>query len=117
MTEPNQETSASPQLPPGARFGHYEIIQRLGMGGMGEVYCAKDTRLERDVAIKILSPEQCCRPEALMRFEREARSACALNHPNIVTIYEIGEVNEARFIAMELVKGDTLRELLNSGPI
>ena len=117
MIEPNQEISASLQLSPGARFGHYEVIQRLGVGGMGEVYCARDTRLERDVAIKILSPEQCCRPDALVRFEREARSACALNHPNIVTIYEIGEVNEARFIAMELVKGETLRELLASGPI
>ena len=117
MTERNPEPSPSPQLSPGSRFGNYEVIQRLGVGGMGEVYCARDTRLERDVAIKILSPEQCCRPDALVRFEREARSACALNHPNIVTIYEIGEVNEARFIAMELVKGETLRELLASGPI
>ncbi len=117
MTEPNQEISASPQLSPGARFGHYEVMQRLGVGGMGEVYRAKDTRLERDVAIKILASQQCCRPEALVRFEREARSACALNHPNIVTIYEIGEVDEARFIAMELVKGETLRDLLASGPI
>jgi len=84
---------------------------------MGEVYRARDTRLERDVAIKILSLEQCCRPEALARFEQEARAACALNHSNIVTIYEIGEVNGARFIAMELVNGETLRELLAPGPI
>ena len=84
---------------------------------MGEVYRARDTRLERDVAIKILAREQCCRPDAMVRFEREARSACALNHPNIVTIYEIGEVDGARFIAMELVKGETLRELLAAGPI
>ncbi len=117
MTEPNQEISASPQLSPGARFGNYEVLQFLGAGGMGEVYRARDSRLERDVAIKILSPQQCCRPDALMRFEREARSACALNHPNIVTVYEIGEVAGARFIAMELVKGETLRELLTAGPI
>ncbi len=117
MTEPHQEIPASPQLSPGARFGNYEVLQHLGKGGMGEVYRARDTRLERDIAIKILSPEQCCRPDAMVRFEREARSACALNHPNIVTIYEIGEVDGAQFIAMELVKGGTLRELLAPGPI
>ncbi len=117
MTEPNQETSASPQLSPGGRFGNYEVLQHLGKGGMGEVYRARDARLERDIAIKILAREQCCRPDAMVRFEREARSACALNHPNIVTIYEIGEVDGARFIAMELVKGETLRELLAAGPI
>jgi predicted ATPase len=117
MTEPNQGKTASPRLLPGARFGNYEVRQRLGVGGMGEVYRARDTRLERDIAIKILSSEQCCQPEALVRFEREARSACALNHPNIVTIYEIGEVNGTRFIAMEVVNGQTLRELLALGPI
>lgn len=117
MTEPNQEISGSSQLSPGARFGHYEILNRLGSGGMGEVYRARDTRLERDVAIKILSLEQCCRPDALARFEQEARAACALNHPNIVTIYEIGEANGARFIAMELVNGETLRQLLAPDPI
>lgn len=117
MTEPNQKISASAQLPPGTRFGNFEVLNLLGAGGMGEVYRARDSRLERDVAIKILSMEQCCRPDALARFEREARAACALNHPNIVTIYEIGEVNGARFIAMELVAGETLRELIRSGPI
>jgi predicted ATPase len=104
-------------LSPGTRFGSYEILQRLGAGGMGEVYRAKDTRLEREVAIKTLSLEWCSQPEALSRFEQEARSACALNHPNIVTIYELGHVNGTRYIAMELVTGDTLRELLASGPI
>ena len=102
---------------PGTRFGSYEILQRLGAGGMGEVYRAKDTRLEREVAIKTLSLDHCSRPEALSRFEQEARSACALNHPNIVTIYELGHVNGTRFIAMELVEGETLRALLASGPI
>jgi len=99
------------------RFGIYEILQRLGAGGMGEVYRAMDTRLEREVAIKTLSLERCSQPDALARFEHEARSACALNHPNIVTIYELGHVNGTRYIAMELVNGETVRELLASGPI
>ncbi len=84
---------------------------------MGEVYRARDIRLEREVAIKTLSLELCSQPEALSRFEQEARSACALNHPNIVTIYELGHVNGTRYIAMELVIGETVRELLDSGPI
>jgi predicted ATPase/serine/threonine protein kinase len=109
--------SASSTLSPGTRFGSYEILQRLGGGGMGEVYRAKDTRLGREVAIKTLSVEHCSQPEALSRFEQEARSACALNHPNIVTIYELGQVNGTRYIAMELVTGETVRELLASGPI
>jgi predicted ATPase/serine/threonine protein kinase len=104
-------------LSPGARFGSYEIIEPLGAGGMGEVYRAKDTRLHREVAIKTLSLERCSHPEALSRFEREARAASALNHPNIVTIYELGHENGTRYIAMELVDGETLRSLLASGPI
>jgi predicted ATPase len=104
-------------LSPGTRFGNYEILQRLGAGGMGEVYRAKDTRLDREVAIKTLSLERLAQPEALARFEKEARSASALNHPNIVTIYELGHVNSTRYIAMELVDGETLRQLLASGPI
>ncbi len=84
---------------------------------MGEVYRARDTRLEREVALKTLSLELSSQPEALARFEQEARSACALNHPNIVTIYELGLVNGTRYIAMELVTGETVRELLTSGPI
>ncbi len=106
-----------PNVSPGARFGSYEILERLGIGGMGEVYRAKDTRLDRAVAIKIVSPDCYSRPEALSRFEREARSACALNHPNIVTIYELGQVDNTRYIAMELVDGETVRGLLASGPI
>jgi len=104
-------------LSPGTRFGSYEILERLGAGGMGEVYRAKDTRLGREVAIKTLSLEQCSQPEALLRFEQEARSACALNHPNIVTIYELGHVNGTHYISMELVIGETVRKLLDSGPI
>jgi predicted ATPase len=99
------------------RFGSYQILQRLGAGGMGEVYRARDTRLAREVALKTLPLELCSQPEALSRFEQEARSACALNHPNIVTIYEFGHVDGTRYISMELVLGDTVRELLASGPI
>jgi predicted ATPase len=84
---------------------------------MGEVYRAKDTRLDREVAIKTLPLDRCSHPEALSRFEREARAASALNHPNIVTIYELGHENGTRYIAMELVDGETLRSLLASGPI
>ncbi len=104
-------------LSPGARFGTYEILQLLGAGGMGEVYRAKDTRLDREVAIKTLALDRCSQPEALSRFEQEARSACALNHPNIVTIYELGQVNGTCFIAMELVDGETVRSLLGAAAI
>jgi predicted ATPase len=116
----NSPETPSPQpstLSPGTRFGNYEILERLGAGGMGEVYRARDTRLEREVAIKTLSLEHGSQPEVLSRFEQEARAACALNHPNIVTIYELGHVNGTRYIAMELVTGETVRELLASGPI
>ncbi|MFZ1007273.1 MAG: protein kinase [Candidatus Sulfotelmatobacter sp.] len=114
---PPETPSAPSALSPGTRFGNYEILQRLGAGGMGEVYRARDTRLGREVAIKTLSIERCSQPELLSRFEQEARSACALNHPNIVTIYELGHVNGTRYISMELVIGQTVRELLESGPI
>ena len=117
MNPPETPSSLPSTLSPGTRFGNYEILQRLGAGGMGEVYRAKDTRLEREVAIKTLSLERGSQPEALSRFEQEARSACALNHPNIVTIYELGHVNGTRYISMELVNGDTVRGLLASGPI
>jgi predicted ATPase len=117
MNPPFTSGSAPSTLSPGTLFGSYEILQRLGAGGMGEVFRAKDTRLGREVAIKTLSPDRCCQPEAMSRFEQEARSACALNHPNIVTIYELGHVNGTRYIAMELVPGETVRALLSSGPI
>ena len=117
MNPPETPSPVPSTLSPGTRFGSYEILQRLGAGGMGEVYRARDTRLEREVALKTLSLELCSQPEALSRFEQEARSACALNHPNIVTIYELGHVNGTRYIAMELVMGETVRELLTAGPI
>ena len=101
----------------GTRFGTYEILSPLGAGGMGEVYRARDSRLGREVALKVL-PEHLARdPLRLQRFEQEARSASALNHPNIVTIYELGQVESTYYIAMELVEGDTLRDLLSAGQV
>src|ERR1700688_1992803 len=117
MNRPPNSGSFPSTLSPGTRFGSYEILQRLGAASMGEVYRAKDTRLDREVAIKTLPLGRCSEPEALTRFEQEARAACALNHPNIVTIYELGQVNGTRYISMELVTGETVRELLASGPI
>jgi predicted ATPase len=104
-------------LLPGTLLGHYEIETLLGMGGMGEVYRARDPRLERTVAIKILPPEFAADTNRLHRFEREARSASALNHPNIVTIHELGRQGSTHYIAMELVEGQTLRQLLNAGSL
>ena len=101
----------------GQMISHYRILKRLGRGGMGEVYCARDTRLNREVAIKILLLDRVSQPDAISRFEKEARAACALNHPNIVTIYELGQMNGTHYIAMELVVGETIREMLASGPI
>src|SRR5579862_9901379 len=117
MSLPDHPESNSSTLSPGTSFGSYEILERLGAGGMGEVYRARDTRLEREVAIKTLSLERCSQPEALARFEQEARSASTLSHPNIVTIYELGHVSGTRYIAMELVNGETVREMLVAGPI
>lgn len=104
-------------LEPGTKLGPYEITAPLGAGGMGEVYAARDARLERDLAVKILSTEMADNIERLRRFEKEARLASALNHPNIVTVYDIGASGNVRYIAMELVKGSTIRELLRGGPL
>ncbi len=102
---------------PGTRFGSYELGPLLGAGGMGEVYRARDVRLGRPVAIKVLRPESASSRERLARFEQEARTASALNHPNVVTIYDIGVVGETRYIAMEFIEGRTIRDLLESGPL
>src|SRR6266550_3176263 len=98
-------------LTAGSRLGPYEVLGQLGAGGMGEVYRARDTRLGRDVAIKVLPAGLASDPDRLKRFEREARSASSLNHPNIVTIYEIGSSDAVSYIAMELVEGGSLRAL------
>jgi predicted ATPase len=117
MSSPPTSASVPSALSPGTRFGNYEILQRLGAGGMGEVYRARDTRLDREVAIKILLLDGGSHPDALARFGQEARAACALNHPHIVTIYELGQVDGTHYIAMELVNGETVRQLLGAGPI
>ncbi len=104
-------------LAPGTKLGSYEIVGALGAGGMGEVYRARDSRLERVVAIKILPAAFSEDSDRLSRFEREARSASALNHPNIVTIYELGQHGSTHYIAMELIEGKTLREMLRAGSL
>ncbi len=104
-------------LPAGVRLGTYEILGPLGAGGMGEVYRARDTRLGREVAIKVLPDSVSANADRLRRFEKEARSASALNHPNIVVIYDFGESDSGSYIAMELVDGKTLRDLLDQGAL
>src|SRR5215470_7188058 len=101
----------------GDKLGPYEILAPLGAGGMGEVWRGRDTRLGREVAIKVLPAELSADEDRLKRFEREARSASSLNHPNIVTVYDIGSAEGASYIAMELVDGKTLREILAGGPV
>jgi Tol biopolymer transport system component len=114
----------SPALQPGSSISHYQIVSRLGAGGMGEVYLARDETLERSVAIKIIPPERVGSEERVRRFIQEAKSASALNHPNIVTIHEIGRADipsdsaampsrSIHFIAMELISGHTLRHLIH----
>ena len=95
---------------PGQQNQNYRIVRQLGSGGMGEVYLAEDIRLKRKVALKILPPHFTVNPDRVRRFEREAYAASSLNHPNIVTIYEIGQSNTTHFIATEFVDGETLRE-------
>ena len=104
-------------LAAGTRLGPYEVLGPLGAGGMGEVYRARDERLSRSVALKVLPGEISADRSRLERFEKEARAASSLNHPNIVTIYDIGSSESVAYIAMELVEGRTLRDLLASGPI
>ena len=104
-------------LSPGRRFGSYEILSPLGAGGMGEVYLAKDTQLHRNVAIKVLPEELGADGDRLRRFAHEARAASALNHPNIVTVYGVGESDSLSYIAIELVEGKTLAETMMQGPL
>ena len=104
-------------LSPGTQFGRYEILRPLGAGGMGEVYRAKDPQLGRELAIKILSQKLSANEQALERFEREARTVSRLNHPNIVTIFELGRVEQTYYMAMELVDGEPLSGLLSGGAL
>src|ERR1700694_1928614 len=104
-------------LAPGTKLGPYEIVSPLGAGGMGEVYRARDTRLGREVAVKVLPPGFSGDADRLIRFEREARAASALNHPNILTVHDVGTQNGAHYVVSGLLEGETLRERLSSGAL
>ena len=99
-------------IPAGTRLGSYEILAPLGAGGMGDVYKARDTKLQRDVALKALPARIEADPDAIARFHREARAIAALNHPHIVTIYAVEEIDGRVFLAMELIDGSTLADLI-----
>jgi Tol biopolymer transport system component len=109
--------SAIKTLSPGARLGNFEIVELIGRGGMGEVYRARDSRLKRDVAIKVLPAGLARDPDRIARFEREARAAGALNHPNIVAVHEIGRDDDTYWIATELVAGEPLASVIERGPL
>ena len=99
----------------GSTVSHYKVLEKIGEGGMGEVYEALDTNLERRVALKVLAPEVASDPELLRRFESEANAVAALNHPNIVTLCSVEESDGVRFLTMELVEGRSLREVIPEG--
>src|SRR6516164_2447802 len=104
-------------LTPGTKLGPYEIQSPLGAGGMGEVYRARDTRLDRTVAVKILPAHLSSNLEAKQRFEREARAISSLNHPNICTLYDVGHQNGTDYLVMEYLEGETLSDRLGKGPL
>src|SRR5271154_6995534 len=104
-------------LSPGSKLGPYDIQAPIGAGGMGEVYSARDARLSRDVAIKILPASFSTDPDRLRRFAQEARAAAALNHPNILSIYDIGDDHGAPYVVSELLEGETFRDRLRNGPL
>jgi serine/threonine protein kinase len=104
-------------LASGTKLGPYEIIALIGAGGMGEVYRARDARLGREVAVKVLPPSFAADPERLRRFEQEARAVAALSHPNILAVHDIGQHDRAPFLVSELLDGESLREMLGRGPV
>lgn len=113
----NSHSAAQPEPVIGRKIGNYEVLSLLGIGGMGEVYLAQDCRLGRQIALKLLPAQFTSDTEQVRRFEREARAASALNHPNIITIYEIGQDEGEHFIATEFVTGETLRQQINRGKL
>ncbi len=104
-------------LASGTELRQYEIAEPIGAGAMGEVYLARDRKLDRQVAVKSLPPEMAADAGRLRRFEQEARAASALNHPNIVTIHEIGEHGGTPYIVMQYIEGETLSTILSAGPL
>src|SRR5512136_2590260 len=104
-------------LAAGTRLGPYQILAPLGAGGMGEVYRARDTRLGRDVAIKVLSPHLAATPESRARFEREARTISQLNHPHICTLHDVGHQDGIDYLVMEFLDGETLARRLERGAL
>jgi serine/threonine protein kinase len=104
-------------LTPGARLGAYEVVARIGSGGMGEVYRARDTKLNRDVALKILPDAFAADPDRLLRFKREAQVLASLNHSNIAIIHGLEETDDGRALVLELVEGETLADRIARGPI
>lgn len=104
-------------LTSGTKLGPYEIQSPLGAGGMGEVYRARDPRLGRDVAVKVLPSSFSADADRLQRFAQEARAAAALNHPNILAIFDIGNDRGSPYVVAELLEGETLRERLRAGPL
>ena len=105
------------RLTPGSRLGPYEVLSILGTGGMAEVYRARDTRLGRDVALKVVNEALAGDPELVRRFEQEARLAGSLNHPNLVAVYDVGVQDGAAFFITELFKGESLRARLSRGRV
>ena len=105
------------QLDTGSRLGTYEIIGLLGAGGMGEVYRATDTKLNRQVAIKVLPELYASDPDRVARFHREAQAVAALNHTNIAAIYDLAESGATKFLVLELIEGDTLADRIRRGPV
>jgi eukaryotic-like serine/threonine-protein kinase len=105
------------ELATNTTLSHYRIVSKIGAGGMGEVYLAQDTKLDRKVALKILPADVAAHPDRMKRFVQEARAASSLNHPNIITIHEIGETASGYFIGTEFIDGETLRERMSRGDV
>ena len=104
-------------MEPGISLAHYRLIEKIGEGGMGQVWKARDTRLDREVAVKVLNAEISADKRRLARFEREAKLLASINHPNIATIYGLDEQDGRHFIAMELIPGEDLAHRLDRGPL